>query len=61
MRRSMGSTLWRFSTTRMLREYVEQMYLPAATEARDAAALAAGEAATLRDATRAEIAATQGG
>jgi starch phosphorylase len=29
MRRSMASTLWRFSTTRMLREYVEQLYLPA--------------------------------
>ena len=28
MRRSMGSTLWRFSTTRMLHEYVERMYLP---------------------------------
>jgi glycogen phosphorylase len=28
MRRSMASTLWRFSTTRMLHEYVEQMYLP---------------------------------
>jgi starch phosphorylase len=30
MRRSMASTLWRFSTTRMLREYAEQLYLPAA-------------------------------
>jgi glycogen phosphorylase len=29
MRRSMASTLWRFSTTRMLHEYVEKMYLPA--------------------------------
>jgi starch phosphorylase len=29
MRRSMASTLWRFSTTRMLHDYVEQMYLPA--------------------------------
>ena len=28
MRRSMASTLWRFSTTRMLHEYVERMYLP---------------------------------
>ena len=28
MRRSMASTLWRFSTTRMLHDYVEQMYLP---------------------------------
>ena len=28
MRRSIASTLWQFSTTRMLHEYVEQMYLP---------------------------------
>jgi starch phosphorylase len=40
MRRSMASTLWRFSTTRMLREYVEQLYLPAA----DAEPLPAGGA-----------------
>ena len=33
MRRSMGSTLWRFSTTRMLHEYVERMYLPVGEEA----------------------------
>ena len=30
MRRSMAKALWRFSTTRMLREYAEQLYLPAA-------------------------------
>lgn len=30
MRRSMASTIWRFSTTRMLREYAEHLYLPAA-------------------------------
>jgi len=30
MRRSIASTLWRFSTIRMLHEYVEKMYLPAA-------------------------------
>jgi starch phosphorylase len=30
MRRSMASTLWRFSTTRMLHDYVERMYLPVA-------------------------------
>jgi glycogen phosphorylase len=30
MRRSMSTTLWRFSTTRMLQEYTEQLYLPAA-------------------------------
>ena len=30
MRRSMESALWRFSTTRMLQEYTERLYLPAA-------------------------------
>jgi starch phosphorylase len=30
MRRSMATTLWTFSTTRMLHEYVEELYLPAA-------------------------------
>ena len=30
MKRSMASTLWRFSTTRMLHEYTERLYLPAA-------------------------------
>ncbi|MGZ6269457.1 MAG: hypothetical protein ACXWMU_02655, partial [Candidatus Limnocylindrales bacterium] len=30
MARSIGSNLWRFSTTRMLHEYTEQLYLPAA-------------------------------
>jgi len=30
MRRSMATTLWRFSTTRMLHEYTEDLYLPAA-------------------------------
>lgn len=30
MRRSMASTVWRFSTARMLEQYVERMYLPAA-------------------------------
>ena len=29
MRRAMGTALWRFSTTRMLHEYVERLYLPA--------------------------------
>ena len=29
MRRSMSSTLWRFGTTRMLEEYLDQLYLPA--------------------------------
>jgi starch phosphorylase len=30
MRRSIASTIWRFSTTRMLHEYAERLYLPAA-------------------------------
>ena len=40
MRRSMASTLWRFSTTRMLHDYVEEMYLPAAASGRVGAARA---------------------
>ena len=30
MRNSMASTIWQFSTSRMLQEYVEQLYVPAA-------------------------------
>ena len=30
MKESMASTIWEFSTSRMLQEYVEQLYLPAA-------------------------------
>jgi hypothetical protein len=30
MRRSMATALWQFSTTRMLEEYTNQLYLPAA-------------------------------
>ncbi len=30
MKRAMSTTIWRFSTTRMLHEYAEQLYLPAA-------------------------------
>jgi starch phosphorylase len=30
MRRAIATTIWRFSTTRMLHEYVERLYLPAA-------------------------------
>jgi starch phosphorylase len=30
MRRAISSTIWRFSTMRMLHEYTERMYLPAA-------------------------------
>ena len=33
MRRAAGTSVWDFSTTRMLAEYVEQMYLPAAAPA----------------------------
>ncbi len=32
MRASMASVMWRFSTTRMLQEYVEQLYVPAARD-----------------------------
>ena len=31
MRESIKSSMWRFSTTRMLEEYVELLYLPAAS------------------------------
>jgi starch phosphorylase len=31
MRRSIASTIWQFSTSRMLREYTEKLYLPAAS------------------------------
>ncbi len=37
MRNSIASTIWRFSTTRMLHEYVERLYLPAAAAEDDAA------------------------
>jgi hypothetical protein len=30
MRRAMATALWQFSTTRMLHEYTERLYLPAA-------------------------------
>ncbi len=33
MRRSMATSIWRFSTARMLEQYVEQSYLPAALDA----------------------------
>ncbi|MFN8620712.1 MAG: alpha-glucan family phosphorylase [Chloroflexota bacterium] len=36
MRESIASTIWRFSTSRMLEEYVEQLYLPAARGESDA-------------------------
>jgi len=47
MRRSMASTIWRFSTTRMLHDYIEKMYLPAAEPARERRA-AAGRTGTVR-------------
>ena len=61
MRRSMAASLWRFSTTRMLHDYVEKMYLPAAGAARESAAAAAKEAAQRRNVSRATTAASQGG
>jgi starch phosphorylase len=61
MRRSMSSTIWRFSTTRMLHDYVEKMYLPAAGPARKAAAAAATKADRKRAASQAELVAHQGG
>jgi starch phosphorylase len=38
MRRSIATTLWQFSTTRMLHEYTERLYLPAAGIETDQAA-----------------------
>jgi hypothetical protein len=35
----MSTALWRFSTTRMLHEYTERLYLPAAGVAADAASV----------------------
>ena len=40
MRHSIGDSLWRFSTSRMLVEYTEQLYLPAARGSVDTARLA---------------------
>jgi starch phosphorylase len=49
MKESMASTIWQFSTTRMLQEYVEQLYLPAAeSPTRDRQPAAAGRAARQR-------------
>jgi starch phosphorylase len=61
MRRSMASTLWNFSTTRMLHDYVEKMYLPAAGSARKVAAAAATKADRKRAASQAALVAHQGG
>jgi starch phosphorylase len=38
MRKAMGTSLWDFSTTRMLAQYVEQMYLPTVVEAEEVSA-----------------------
>ncbi len=38
MRNSISSTIWRFSTSRMLHEYVDRMYAPAAINGRTGAA-----------------------
>jgi glycogen phosphorylase len=44
MKASMASTIWQFSTTRMLEEYAEELYLPAAEQEQQAAgALTAGQ------------------
>src|SRR4051795_7869732 len=46
MRNSIASTVWRFSTTRMLHQYVEQLYLPAAAAAPAATEPSEAQAAT---------------
>jgi starch phosphorylase len=46
MRRAMGSAIWRFSTTRMLHEYVERMYFPIEPGDGSPAASTAGSEAT---------------
>jgi hypothetical protein len=47
MRTAIASNIWRFSTTRMLHEYVEQLYLPGGS------AVAAPEADTTTTAAQA--------
>ncbi len=47
MRRAAGTSLWDFSTTRMLAEYVEQMYLPAASGKLAKGPVETGAAATV--------------
>jgi hypothetical protein len=44
MRNSISSTIWRFSTTRMLHEYVERLYLPAAAAGAELAPASSGAA-----------------
>ena len=50
MRRSMATSIWRFSTTRMLHEYTDQLYLPAAGVGTDDAADADAQAGDATDA-----------
>jgi len=50
MRRAMSSALWRFSTTRMLHEYTELLYLPAAGVAVPAAAGATAQSGSAAEA-----------
>jgi len=54
MRGAASSSLWQFSTTRMLAEYVEQLYLPAASSVVDAAGHS--EAPRVQDAAEAAAA-----
>jgi starch phosphorylase len=60
MRRAMSSALWRFSSTRMLHEYTEHLYLPATdAPAADVAPEAAGSDETLADAAQAAASADE--
>src|SRR6185295_631297 len=60
MRRAMASGLWRFSSTRMLHEYTESLYLPSGgAPAEDAAPAAAGSDAALADAAAAAASADE--
>jgi starch phosphorylase len=49
MRASMASAIWQFSTSRMLEEYVERLYLPAATTREDVLVGAASAGASSAD------------
>jgi len=59
MRRAMASALWRFSSTRMLREYTESLYLPGERPAEGVAPEAAGSDETLADAAKAAASADE--
>jgi len=37
MKESMASTVWQFSTSRMLQQYVEELYVPAAARSAEGA------------------------